>query len=167
MWGYVLPCTFFLGIVVLVVYIAPELLHSWRVAEARGEAEAAYLKRRAELQAEAEHGEEMLKKLNERVNLTQLGFRSVVQKVIPLVVTVSNLADPDLRPHDPFARHVLVYDPVRDKRFWQMSVGSGFVAKPGFILTNHHVVQGGGPKLRDYFCQRTIGLCRSRGGGQR
>ena len=138
MWGYVLPSTFFLGVLVLVVYIVPQLMHNWRVTEARGEAEAAYLKRRAELKAEAEHGDDMLAKLDPHMERLSLGFRSVVQKVSPLVVSVSNLVD---RPNDHMARPVLVYDPIQDRRFWQMSVGSGFIARPGYILTNHHVVK--------------------------
>ena len=108
-----------------------------RVTEARGEAEAAYLKRRAELRAESEHGVEWLQ-VN---NLKELDFKAVVMKVKPLVVTVTNLVDPGLRQNDPFnPRRVVVYDPVKDKKYWQISVGSGFIVKPGYILTNHHVV---------------------------
>jgi S1-C subfamily serine protease len=138
LWAYVLPCTFFLGILVLIVYITPELISSWRIAEARGEAEAAYIKRRAELRADAEHAENMLELLDKRPQADSMGFVAVLRKVAPMVVSVSNLS----RRQEPGAPPIPVYDPIQDKRFWQKSVGSGFVAKPGFILTNHHVVEG-------------------------
>src|SRR5437868_5217390 len=54
LWNLVLPLMFFLSIVVLVAYTAPFLLTHWRLTEAQAEAEATFLKRRAELKAEAE-----------------------------------------------------------------------------------------------------------------
>ena len=65
-------------------------------------------------------------------------FRAVAMKVKPMVVSVCNLVDVK---SDPMARPVMIYDPNQDKQFWQTSVGSGFIVRPGFILTNHHVVK--------------------------
>src|SRR5271165_3480228 len=93
LWGWVLPATFFLSVVVLVLYAAPYLLSHWRIAEAQAEADAAFLKRRAELKAEAEHADERLDLLDKRVHLASLGFREVVRKVAPNVVNVINMKE--------------------------------------------------------------------------
>jgi len=136
LWGYVLPSTFFMTIAVLSAFIAPDLLHSWRITEARAEAEAAYIKRRAELRAEAEHAETMLSKFDKRV-----GFREVAWKVSPLVVNVANLAQPKHKELDPFGHDSTIYDPQTDRKYELVGVGSGIIVKPGFILTNHHVIK--------------------------
>ena len=139
LWGWVLPGTFFLSMVVLVVYAAPFLLVHWRLAEAQAEAEATFLKRRAELKAEAEHAEERLNLLDKRVHLASLGFREVVRKVAPNVVNVLNLREP--KGTDPAGKRHLLYDPEKDRKYAQQGVGSGILVKPGYILTNAHVVR--------------------------
>src|SRR5262245_37246750 len=60
LWGFVLPSLMVLSLLVLIVFSAPYLMRHWRMAEAHTEAEAIFLKRKAELQAEAEHAEEQL-----------------------------------------------------------------------------------------------------------
>jgi serine protease Do len=137
-WGWVLPATFFLSMVVLVVYAAPFLLVHWRLAEAQADAEAAYRKRRAELKAEAEHADERLELLDKRVQLASLGFRELVRKVAPNVVNVVSLGEP--KKGELFGKRSLYYDPERDREFLQQGVGSGIIVKPGYVLTNFHVV---------------------------
>jgi S1-C subfamily serine protease len=102
---------------------------------AKAEAEAAYMKKRAELQAEAEFAAERLKILDNRTHLISLGFREVVRLVTPQVVNVSCY------------RGVKSGEPD-DKG--PAGVGSGLIAKPGFVLTNHHVVKDA-QKLRITF----------------
>src|SRR5882724_11178203 len=74
LWHWVLPGMFFLSMAVLALYATPYLLMHWRMLEAQGEAEATFLKRRAELRAEAQHADERLVELDKRVQLTSLGF---------------------------------------------------------------------------------------------
>ena len=63
--------------------------------DAQADAESLYLRRRAELKAEAEHAEDArLDVLDKRVHLTSLGFREVARKVLPNVVNVANYRDP-------------------------------------------------------------------------
>src|SRR5258708_5274691 len=131
---------FFLSIVVLIAYAAPFLLTHWRLTEAQAEAEAAFLKRRAELKAEAEHADLRLDLLDKRVELTSLGFREVVRKVAPNVVNVINLREPSKR-DDGLSKRLLLFDPDNDRQYLQHGVGSGILVKPGFVLTNFHVVQ--------------------------
>src|SRR2546430_2705951 len=80
--------------VALIAYAAPFPPPPWRRPEAQAEAEATFLKRRAELKAEAEHADMRLDLLDKRVELTSLGFREVVRKVAPNVVNVINLREP-------------------------------------------------------------------------
>lgn len=141
LWGFVLPSAFFLSVIVLVIYVAPYLLTHWRVAEAQAEAEASYVKRRAELKAEAEHADERLELLDKKVHLAALGFREVVRKVTPRVVNIQNLGEPkkaDLL----LGKRSMIYDLEKNRNFAQLGVGSGILVKPGYILTNHHVVRG-------------------------
>ncbi len=139
LWNWVLPATFFLSILVLVLYATPFLLNHWRVTEAQAEAEATYLKRRAELKADAEHADERLDLLDKRVHLASLGFREVVRKVAPNVVNVVNLREP--KGNELFRKHQLFFDPDKEKRYAQHGVGSGILVKPGYVLTNFHVVR--------------------------
>jgi S1-C subfamily serine protease len=139
LWGWVLPATFFLSMVVLVVYAAPFLLTHWRLAEAQADAEATYRKRRAELKAEAEHADERLELLDKRVQLVSLGFRELVRKVAPNVVNVVNLGEP--KKADLFSKRSLFFDPEQDREYLQQGVGSGIIVKPGYVLTNFHVVR--------------------------
>src|SRR5258708_802769 len=86
LWHWVLPGMFFLSMAVLALYATPYLLMHWRMLEAQGEAEATFLKRRAELRAEAQHADERLVELDKRVQLTSLGFPQVVRTGAPPVV---------------------------------------------------------------------------------
>jgi S1-C subfamily serine protease len=139
LWGWVLPATFFLSVLVLVVYAAPFLLTHWRLADAQADAEATYLKRRAELKAEAEDADQRLEILDKRVHLTSLGFREVVRKVAPNVVNVVNLREP--AENRPFSKRMLFFDAEKDRSYAQEGVGSGILVKPGCVLTNFHVVR--------------------------
>jgi S1-C subfamily serine protease len=136
------PATFFLLIVLATVFVYPMLLARWRTVEGRAEAEAAYLKRRAELKAEAEAAAEMLGALDKRVNLVSLGFREVVRKVTPNVVNVTSFRE--LRPDDPATKRAgaVYFDPQTERHYRQLGVGSAVLVRPGQILTNHHVVRG-------------------------
>jgi S1-C subfamily serine protease len=142
LWNWVLPGLFFMSMVVLSLYATPYLLMHWRMLEAQSDAEATFLKRRAELRADAEHADERLVQLDKRVQLTSLGFREVVRKVAPHVVNVASFkklpkgdANHKEKPH-------VLYDPETDTQFIELGVGSGVVVRPGVILTNYHVVNG-------------------------
>jgi S1-C subfamily serine protease len=141
LWNWVLPGMFFLSMLLLVLYATPYLLMHWRMLEAQGEAEATFLKRRAELRAEAEHADARLVELDKRVQLTSLGFRELVRKVAPHVVNVACFKE---LPKDrlAIAKARVLYDPDTDSRYLETGVGSGIVIRPGVILTNHHVIDG-------------------------
>ncbi len=139
LWNWVLPFSFFTSIILLVLYAAPYLVMHWRLAEAHTDAEAVYLKRRAELKAEAEHAEQQLDVLDKRVHMVSLGFREVIRKVAPKVVNVLNLSEP--KKNDVFKKKTLIYDPQTDRKYIQMGVGSGILVRPGYLLTNYHVVR--------------------------
>src|SRR5882724_9530551 len=95
-----LGLTSFLLVFLIGAFATPMLVARWRSIESRAEAEAAYAKRRAELRAEADAADERLQLLDKRVNLISLGFRDVVRKVGPCVVSLTSLADrrdPDIK----------------------------------------------------------------------
>jgi S1-C subfamily serine protease len=142
LWHWIMPSVIFVALVMLVLYITPYLLVHWRVREALAEAESTYLKRRAELKAEAEHADVRLGELNDRVQLASLGFREVVRRVAPSVVTVTNLLEPDSKDFPRFVKPTLVYDSETGRNYLQVGAGSGLIVAPGVILTNHHVVHG-------------------------
>jgi serine protease Do len=159
-WHWVLPITVLMAVFVLSLYAATEVLNHWRNSTAHAEAEATYLRRRAELKAEAEHADQRLDLLDKRVQLTSLGFREVARKVLPVVVNVANYREPtekDLA--DAKAKRLtLVYDPQNDRKYVQYGVGSGLIFKPGVILTNHHVIRKA-QRLRVSFPSgRSIGI---------
>src|SRR2546425_7108598 len=52
--GFVVPSATFLAVVLLTLYALPFVLAHWRKTDAQAEAVASYLKRRADLKAEAE-----------------------------------------------------------------------------------------------------------------
>jgi S1-C subfamily serine protease len=139
--------TLFLAIVLLLalaaLYAGPGFLLRWRSAEAQADAEAAYLKRQAELKAEAEAADKRLAALDSKVKLTALGFRAVARKVLPSVVNVSNerAVDPDAVPFFR-RRRTLFYDYLKDRVYEEVSMGSGILVQPGLVLTNNHVVAG-------------------------
>jgi serine protease Do len=128
-----------LSLVFIVLYFTPYLLYHWRTIEARGESEAFYARRRAELRAEADHADERLAVLDRRVNLTSLGFREVSRKVRPWVVNVATYREP--RPDErALAKKGFFHDPDNDRLYMQAGVGSGLLVQPGVVLTNNHVV---------------------------
>jgi S1-C subfamily serine protease len=160
LWHWVLPITILMALFALSLYAATVVLNHWRILDAHAEAEATYLKRRAELKAEAEHADQRLDLLDQRVHLTSLGFREVARKVLPVVVNVANYREPtekDLA--DAKAKRLtLVYDPQNDRKYVQYGVGSGLILKPGVILTNHHVIRKA-QRLRVSFPSgRSIGI---------
>jgi S1-C subfamily serine protease len=132
----------FLSVVLLALYAAPALLYRWRTAEAQADAESAYLRRQAELRAEAEAADKRLDLLDKRVNLVSLGFREVARKVAPHVVNVANLRAARQGEAGLLGKRTLYHDPVSDRTYVETAVGSGVLVKPGYLLTNEHVVRG-------------------------
>ncbi|MBI3409359.1 MAG: trypsin-like peptidase domain-containing protein [Planctomycetes bacterium] len=156
LWGWVLPVTVFFSVIILVVYVTPYLIVNWRMAEAQADAEATYLKRRAELKAESEHAEQQLQVLDKRVHLVSLGFREVVRKMTPKVVNIGNYREP--RQGESLENAIVLFDPETQRRYVQAGVGTGILVKPGYVLTNHHVVKSA-QRLRLTFASgRSIGL---------
>ena len=86
----VLIASFVLSAMLVVLYVGPDLAVRWRVLEDQAAANAAYLRREAELKAESEAAERSLADLDRRVQLVSLGFRDVARKVAPVVVNISN-----------------------------------------------------------------------------
>ena len=142
LWHWVLPVMFLLSLCVLILYSAPYLLLHWRLLDAQGEAEVIFLKRRAELRAEAEHADERLTALDRRVHLTSLGFREVIRKVSPSVVNVVTYREPRKAELGVVGKKNLIDDPETGQKYIQAGVGSGLLVKPGVVLTNHHVIKG-------------------------
>jgi len=140
-FGALIPLATFLAVVLLAAYATPALLYRWRIAEAEADAEAAYFQRRAELRAEAEDAEKRLDVLDKRVNLVSLGFREVVRKVAPHVVNVANYRAP--RPGEAalLGKRTQFHDLADERTYVQAAVGSGILVKPGYVLTNDHVVR--------------------------
>ncbi len=146
-----------LALLLFVLYVTPYLLYHWRTLEAKGEAEAFFERRRAELRADAEHADERLDVLDRRAHLTSLGFREVVRKVTPWVVNVAKYREPR-RAELAAGKKVLVHDPDNEQTYVQDGVGSGLLVKPGVVLTNHHVVRGAA-RLRVTFASgQSIGI---------
>ncbi len=138
--SFLLPVGVFLLLILVGAYAFAFLLVHLREVDAQAEAEAAYQKRRAELKAEAEAADQRLQDLDKRVFLVALGFREVVRKATPLVVNVANYRQPQPK-GGAFPRRPLVFDPEKEKHFTQSGVGSGILVKPGYVLTNYHVVK--------------------------
>jgi serine protease Do len=122
----------FLIVTVVALYAGPSLVGRWRSAAAQADADAAYLKRQAELKAESEAADKQLAALDSKVKLVSLGFRDVVRKVAPTVVNISN------------ERQVprIFYDYAKDRNYVEVGLGSGILVRPGSVLTNNHVVKG-------------------------
>jgi serine protease Do len=158
MWSTVAALAVVLGLVVLAAYVASELTIHWQRAHGQAEAEAAYLRRAAELKAEAEAAEQRLDLLDRRTHLTSLGFREMVRKVTPRVVNVLNQREPGKAEVDGFTRRLLFFDEETGKHYLQIGVGSGLVVKPGYVLTNAHVVRKA-QRLRVTFASgRSVGV---------
>lgn len=156
MWRLVVPTAFLLAVVMLLANILPLVLIHWRRSESQADAEAAYLKRRAELRAEAEAAGEQLDRLDSKANLVSLGFRNIVGKVSPSVVNIASLRDP--ASGDDVRGGTLTYDPEKNQRYLQAVMGSGVLFKPGYLLTNNHVVAGA-DRLRIIFATgRVLGV---------
>src|SRR5438477_12079705 len=67
--------TMLVTIATLALYAAPGLMVRWWRAEAEASADAAYLRRQAELKAESEAADTHLQTLDQRLHLVSLGFR--------------------------------------------------------------------------------------------
>jgi serine protease Do len=138
--GTLVPASVFLLVVLLTLYVGPFLLAHWRLTDAQVEADAAYLRRRAELRAEAEAADRQLDLLDKRTNLTSLGFREVIRKVAPIVVNVSNYRE-TVKGERVSGKRTLFFDRDKERHYHQFGVGSGIIVKPGYVLTNQHVVK--------------------------
>src|SRR6266566_10081069 len=68
-------------VAMLTFYAMPGLMLRWWLAQAQAEADAAYLKRQAELKADAEYADHRLQELDRRIHFVSLGFREVAKKV--------------------------------------------------------------------------------------
>lgn len=128
-------------VVLLTLYALPYVLVHWRTVEAHSEAETAYLKRQAELKAESEAAEHMLKDLDKRIGLVSLGFREAVRKVAPIVVNVANYRQAGDKTVKSGKKSTFLHDPDSNRDYLQISVGSGLIVKAGLVLTNYHVVK--------------------------
>jgi serine protease Do len=160
LWNLVVPVMFLLSLFFIAIYFFPHLVYHWKVLDAQAEAEATFLKRRAELKAEAEHADQRLDVLDKRVQLISLGFREVARKVQPNVVNITNYRDPTPKELDRAERNLLrlIYDPENDRKYVFHGVGSGVIYKPGVILTNHHVLRDA-KRLRVTFPSgRSVGI---------
>ena len=159
LWSWVLPTMFLMMFLLCVLYALPYIRYHWQILDAQADAEAVFMKRRAELKADAEHADQRLDLLDKRVHLTALGFREVVRKVAPNVVNIVNYRE--VKPTELKAlekKKNVIYDPDNDKRYVQTGVGSGLIVKPGVILTNHHVIKGA-ERLRISFASgQSIGV---------
>jgi serine protease Do len=120
------------------LYMTPSLITRWRHDEAQAAADAAYLKRQAELKAESEAAAKNLETLDKRARLVSLGFREVARVVAPFVVNLTNEVEdgPHLK-----EKGRLFYDHDENKVYRERTEGSGILVKPGYVLTNYHVVQ--------------------------
>src|SRR5262245_9716531 len=72
------------------LYLAPVVVARWRQVENQAAADAVYLKRQAELKAEADAAGKSLETLDGRVRLVAHGFRDVARKMAPVVVNITN-----------------------------------------------------------------------------
>jgi serine protease Do len=130
----------FLLIFLVAVWTTPWLVARWRAIEAHADADAAYQKRRAELRAEADAGDDRLQALDKRIGLVSLGFREIVHKVGPCVVNLTSYTNRrEFRLHE---NKDLPEGAEQDggKSTFIAGTGSGIIVEPGWILTNYHVV---------------------------
>jgi serine protease Do len=135
------------------LWLFPQFITNWKARDARVEAEAQYLRRRAELKAEADHAQEQFDE--KRVQFTSAGFRDIARRVAPSVVHVTNLkaAEEDDRPKKGFRD--LFTDPLNGWKYHVTGAGSGVIVRPGVILTNYHVVRDA-DRLRITFASEQV-----------
>ncbi len=130
-----------IGMGLLAFYAGPWLFLRWRIAQAQADADAIYMKRAAELKAEAESADKHLAVLDDKLKLVSLGFREVARKVAPSVVNVVNEFEIPERRVNSFALRPTFYDPRVRAHFAQAGVGAGLLLRPGYVLTNFHVIR--------------------------
>jgi S1-C subfamily serine protease len=126
----------------LAFYAGPWLFLRWRVAQAQADADAVYMRRTAELKAEAEAADKRLAVLDDKMKLVSLGFREVARKVAPSVVNVVNEHEVGEGRLSALVHRSSFYDPRVRAHFVEDGVGAGVVVKPGYVLTNFHVIRG-------------------------
>jgi serine protease Do len=124
-----------LALGLLTLYIAPVLTVRWRVAADEAAADAAYLRRQAELRADSESANSRLEELDRRLHFVSLGFREVARKVAPVVVHIGNEIEDKGDPDGPG-----FFDFEGDRAYVERAEGSGILVEPGYVLTNRHVV---------------------------
>jgi serine protease Do len=134
-----------IGMGLLAFYAGPWLFLRWRVAQAQADADAIYLRRTAELRAESEAADKRLAALDDKLKLVSLGFREVARKVAPSVVNVVNEYEIEDGKAGVLLRRSGFYDPRARAYFAQDGVGAGLIVRPGFVLTNYHVVRSALP----------------------
>jgi len=93
------------------------------------------LKRQAELKADAEYADHRLQELDRRIHFVSLGFREVAKKVAPIVVNIRN--EVEVKDADDHS----FFDFETRRSYVEQSEGSGILVKPGYVLTNNHVVR--------------------------
>jgi S1-C subfamily serine protease len=141
--GWLLPLVLFTTVMVGVLYAAPVLLLRWGEAQAQVQAEAAYQKRRAELKAETEAALELLPILDKQTSLLSLGFQTVIPLMTPKVVHIAGLREVNAgEPKTPAKHGGVFHDPYANRYFVATGNGSGLIVKPGYVLTNYHVIKG-------------------------
>jgi S1-C subfamily serine protease len=144
---FLMSLSILLGMGLLAFYAGPWLFLRWRVAQAQADADAIYLRRTAELKAEADAADKRLVALDSKMNLVSLGFREVSRKVAPSVVNVINEYEADEKDAaSAFLPRSSFFDPRVKAHFIQEGVGAGLLVRPGFVLTNYHVVRNSAPK---------------------
>jgi S1-C subfamily serine protease len=135
-WSRVaLAVTGLLAVFTLALFAIPELTVRWFNLDGQAQADAAFLKRQAELKAEAEAADARLTELDRRVHFVSLGFREVSRKVAPVVVNITNEKEAKEN-----AGRGLFFDLEAKRAYLPQAEGSGILMKGNRLLTNHHVV---------------------------
>jgi S1-C subfamily serine protease len=135
-WSTLAPILFGLVATLLIMALLPVAIGYLQHTQTEAEIDAFYAKRRAELKAESDTAREQIELLHAGVPALQFGFRQVVRKVAPTVVSLTNLREPGPK-DDPRS---LVFDPENEHRYRSVGSGSGLLLKSGYLLTNNHVV---------------------------
>ena len=135
-WANLAPILFGLIATLLILALLPGAIAYVQRLQTNVEIDGFYARRRAELKAESDVAREQIESLHAGVPAIQFGFRQVVRKVAPTVVSLTNLREPGPK-EDPRG---LVFDPENEHRYKSAGSGSGLLLKSGYLLTNHHVV---------------------------